>query len=1602
MSCKNLINISITHLSFILVSLIIFCFSNFYFSYNFALAQSFTPVNGISYVLLPKELQNGLSGVYRLNSYTDPTMPLAIGIRLFDLNFSGTKNISGLAVNQQNRLFLFVCPNIEGEYVEVSQEGWIPPGAFAPDSPAYIKLIGEAFSADQVSQDVTSSWPTNRQYTHGTTNYDNDFWDYGPCPATPYYPSGWPYTHGVYKKGNFKDASGNSYNYKFEPYAPNSHKNLPLWNGPGANAAGVKHPTDPYKVILPNKWGGISWFAFGTLNSNHPYQLMDGKDGKPEMTQYDFRLYHDNVSGGYRREVTYNNKKYWIPLMSPYWDALYISAVVKRTYKKRDRSLDLYSYLDDVLPPSAPPYSIYPSLDTSKVLSATDLDITESYGKSCGDGCIPGGELNPQAVGKIEATVQVVTSTTGRRYGFNPFGKTTGPYGENDAALRVVVDNTTYNLDLNNVNINNVEYLNNLGIAVNKITKLGVSSNFSPVSTPITKAPDYLYGSIADLFVIQDSWWGIGGWAYEYFANDVVTSTGKSFQKGHIYRLKYSDTQVPTPEDLGEFSGAIDAIAVDGQGYLYTLCTELDCPNTPAWPDPTGNPVGYDFEAKWPNPDIINHPNFLETGKWMRPGIGTADKEATLPLQPGDYMHIYFKQNVYKVARRYMPKFGGGIDLTSVEERGRVLAGYDVIFRTLEYKGGNTYAWLNGLGWRHAKVVADRIASIKAEFAVVNIAHPPQTFHPPEACQYSICRSDLVSSKQPIYEGSEITFKLEGYKPFINGKTKDFVYRCNIPELGGEVFINAEPPYQNFDEDNDGNAGGFPSSTFETPSIETDVRWIIELLDSNDPNCSDEKVLLRFVDHQPSYDKKYHKFKFKFPQPGNYRVYAKVTYNYFKFEDLQITDRPSDLAKVRKTVGPYTTKKILYQVQSDPNTKAEKYITEIKLENQNYYQNVGNISLTNYGYNLPENDVPNALKFSFIAQFVRDANRNLADKVFETYAGVGVWDYGDPDGHVYNYEGPNTYNMNYNPGWNKPGDPYNRANHGTKVVDMPTTKDKKAIKWRLYIYPTYNDAPSDVFSMSGTGILFAEGDCENAEVTQIGSIEDRKFKFVVSIPTTKLKPIFTPIDPDTYRLRLEIIYPRVKWIEYKTGSNADKPQYRSIVPDDLPIGIVTTVKGSEENVAWNLSNGNDELFVNGDSWYLRVRDTVVEQANLQTDDDPIIQTTGDPVNNVNVKITLSDNNPNVIFPPTAGFKSQIRYQFPKYQRDRGIANKNNLEDRYKEASLYSSPSPKPTSLTFFENDNYRIYATYTAQIDDYKKFDKGEEFQNWIGSLEFSAEAQIQDGYGKDWPLNTTTPHVFTHNAKPEEFPQKIQTKKVGLQRYDNDPPSLFITIISQLDNRRWEFQLIENIHDLEQNPKSIEKLGKCKLNIACYTLQDNKLINSVSLDVPGSSNNPHLLNQHEIIKLTESADGLGTLLNSEVISCLPVIRRSGRIQINFNFTDNVDYLNFKSASLDIKEKNGTSLLATPIPPISLENAFIEGNNIPNSAYVGDNMPKGRFFADMPLKVLENQSVPSNYQVILECKAEDSSGNLRGLIIPIKIADVTFETRIIESEESRK
>ncbi len=1558
------------------------------------------PHNGVAYLLLPKEI-NGLHGVYRLNEYSDPYNPIipGNGKRIFDLNFGGAKVVNGLAVNQSGKLYLFIGPNATGVYTPVDATGWIPVGKFDNDSAAYVKAIGQDYDgsvlneahiqerynnnkdyiigwffdgggfSDSLETDTTKKNTRKRWFPKKTTNYENMFWV-----------NGW--NHNVFSKGSFTDESGNSYDYKYVPFGPATHKNIPAWDG----STGIIHPLDPMKVILPNKWGAISYYAFGSPKApaDHVGKLMDGKDGKPLYTTADYSLHWTDPAAR---------------LFSPYVNgSKYFVAMVKRVYEKRDRSLDLYSYEDDVIPPATAPYSLYPTVEATNVLTATDLKITEMYGKCCGDNCIPGGDLNPEAIGKIEACVQVFTSTTGRRYGFNPNGKKVGPYSGNDAALRVVHSGVTYNLNFNSTNIRNFAYFDEyLDVPLENATILGVSSNFDTPTPPITTAPDHLYASIADKFCIQDSWWGNGGIAYEYYAQDKVTS-GMTFLAGHIYRLNYLETNKPIPEDVGFFTGDIDAIGVDGHGNLYILYTELDCPNLPAWPDVTGLPQGPDLPKIDPhagvhNP-IVDHSDFLEISSWYRIG-DSGDYEVSGPGEDGDYVIVRLKQKINKVCRKYTPNAGGGFSLGSVEERGKVYSGFDAIRHDLVFDGTG-FDW-NGL-WRHDFGIGSRTAIIDSEFAVVNIAERPSNIE--NGNTFSICRYDRTPSNTPIEEDDqEIVFKVEGYRPYgADGNIQHLVNVGVIPGLGN-VYVNMIPPYENIDEDGDGIKGSFPSGMFENnAAYKLDVKWHVDLIvPGAGTNYSADQIIKSWHDlaPEPGLEKL---FKFKFPQPGTYAVYATFDFNYFEYENLPEGARPDQLINHigTKSISEANVQKVLYHVQSPSNTLSDGFITNITLETSDIFE-TGVNAAGESGYAMKEDRAPASLSFSFEAQFVRDANNADTAAKFETFNGIGVWDYGFGP-HVYNRNTDGTVNMSeYNPGKkrsiNETATGKFHYECGTRVDEAPNQDDLDAITYRLLIYPPYENTSGTM--VDDTPLELGSGTCRFANVTPVGLPGSQKYRIDVDIPAANLKTIRTPLDPEKYRVRLELEYPRVKWHEHSHAAASGiitEAQYRSIIPDSPLRGLIS----NEPSTVASGDVGKDTtpgLFSGLDYWEICARDLTITSpdfTNISLDaTNPVTQiathTTGDPIPPCEIKITFEDNNPNSRFEAL-----KMRYELPVGKRDLVTKTDNNLCDGVQNSDY----APLPDSPHYFDTDDYKIAASYTFTVEEYggsagtsAVFGPGETFQHWVGSLSFSLEGDLFDGLGATQTNSLTVPHKFSKTATDP----RLKMTAIGLERYDNDPPSIKVNIVSQADNRRWEFNLTEANTDLQANPGSVAQLASPTLEVKCFKINDASApLNEGSLEVTGSSNSPIMLNTYQTVDLT-------SVSKAEVIAALPVVRRSSRLMISVGLADNVDYLDFSDANITVSENTGAGT-NTLLPATTLKtNAQPDDDFDASLKY-----DRGRYYIDVPMKVLAGQTMPGNAQITVQIYAADKIGNERTLIIPIQVVDSTFDARVLESSENRE
>ncbi len=601
--------------------------------------------NGVSYVLLSSDFAS--PGVYRFNKFdgsvrneylnpnTDGKSPL------FKINTIKGK-VSGLAANQENNVFLLSA--IEGGGFKDADPGWLPTGIkFDENSAIYLSAA--------------------KPNEGGATDYIRSG-----CPHI----SDWNTHTGSYWKHDYT-INNTKYKYVVTFGGPKGVKffngesgttGTPIWDGTYttggiSTGAAIKHPTDDRKIILPSHFGALSYYLYGTKNEPAIEGLvMDGSNGR------DRYIFTDATGRGV------------FPGDSKHGNATMFGCIVKRFYQKRENSLNLYSGIDTTVENNIPSNQTM-SQTQSNVLKTVDVKVREAYGKLCGDNCIDGGEIPGGDVETALSTVTVVTSTTGNRYGFNPLGvyRKADTNDQTSAALRVVKTNgTTSTVDLSSdkegqlcsSDITNKAYLQSQNITPAEIRTIGISSRFG-------SDLDYIYGSGADYFVVQDSWWGKGGVAYEYYKGNDETP-------GKVLKIDYmnKDNQT-TAVDLGNLPGKVDAIGIDGDGFLYALKTE-EYPKDPDMSNASPNPDPTLTEIKFGNDKLKVTFSGWRRDKKSSTGDETInDGYIDIPegqQQEGDYRLATVKQNVYKSVKRY-PQATGGNFAQNEQPWGSLFAGYD-------------------------------------------------------------------------------------------------------------------------------------------------------------------------------------------------------------------------------------------------------------------------------------------------------------------------------------------------------------------------------------------------------------------------------------------------------------------------------------------------------------------------------------------------------------------------------------------------------------------------------------------------------------------------------------------------------------------------------------------------------------------------------------------------------------------------------------------------------------------------------------------------------------------------------------------------------------
>ncbi len=1208
---------------------------------------------------------------------------------------------------------------------------------------------------------------------------------------------------------------------------------------------------------------------------------------------------------------------------------------------------------------------------------------------------------------------EVLPTFRGTVYVFNPGGKFAGPFPNPEkAALNafrpkvtdpeaVLTNGTTFQqipleiLDrsgrVNRNVIANADYLNSLiaGSGSISIRSLGAVSRFdtqfmdydklpSDSSLPNLQASEAsnlanLYASKADKCAVLDSWWGIGGILFEYWKTT-----------GELVKLDFVNYPNPTPVPLGIAKGVVDDIAVDGDDYLYVLWSEV-------------KPSDAAMKTLWFNPERPEgYEDFLGTSTY----IPTASGDRALLNDRGTQTAIEWvriKQVVRKVLKRHTVIASGS--LGPEEDRGMVDTGYNVWQRKRIKNAGGRWAWEEKpwellAGGRHD-------SDFPAELAVVNVPRRPEIYNlqPP---QPSVCRLDRKPPSAMVEEDTDLTFKIEGFQPFITDST-------GTTERRGLKFVGSFGPFKNvrinwlptptneynYDEDNDGYKSGFPSSLFETSSWKTDIKYFVDWIEGTDLDDPEGLLGAIAVASAPT-DPEWKDFTVKFPHPGNYAVYADITYRYFDYNQLDVGSRPADLKE--SPARQVRTRKTLVQVKSQGSLKVpSSFISNIRLlptpgKVPDAFQKVQ--PLANAGFDLPEDESPASLAFTFDAQFIHDAHRTGSiNETLTNYAGIGVWDYDqfidlyEKNGiginlaktgrHVYNYLDGAVDATKFNPGWNKP-QAETLADNGSRIdiaPDVPPSKDLHFIRWNLCFYPTCSQS---AVSLPKRGIEVASGSCIGAVCVPIGDSTNRKYRITVNIPPETIATISTPIDPEQYRLRLEIVYPRATWAE---SGAPDKigVQYRSIVPDESPIHAVSTVPFSGSDVV-SSDQGSDgqSYFAEGvDSWMIRARDSTLP--TIAQEVQGFTQSTGDPVSEARIIYKISDNNP---VAKVADF--HVEYQMA----DRNWPRQTTDFLATYVANPLSQPTPQgiPSDPSFYQNDSYQITYPYESTLDEFGPngpFAPTGELCNWVGTLQAWVKGNVADGFGSD---SRNLVHQFGYPLPKDG----VETPLVTMNRIDNDPPTLRVEIVAQSDNRRWVVQAIEAVEDPVALADSPKGLATCTFQLKCFRLDDGSQVGATQTsELPPTSNSPTIIGEeHSLVDLDK--------LRVDP-TVLPRVRRASRIMVNVDILDNADYLDLGTATIEIYEtrKDGTehSLLPFPIPRIPLEKAFLP-SNLPNPKV---SSPRARYSVDTPMVV-----IPNTNQVKILLKASDSAGNNRSLLIPIQIIDSTFDARILESKENRK
>ena len=127
----------------------------------------------------------------------------------------------------------------------------------------------------------------------------------------------------------------------------------------------------------------------------------------------------------------------------------------------------------------------------------------------------------------------------------------------------------------------------------------------------------------------------------------------------------------------------------------------------------------------------------------------------------------------------------------------------------------------------------------------------------------------------------------------------------------------------------------------------------------------------------------------------------------------------------------------------------------------------------------------------------------------------------------------------------------------------------------------------------------------------------------------------------------------------------------------------------------------------------------------------------------------------------------------------------------------------------------------------------------------------------------------------------------------------------------------------------------------------------------------------------------------------VPVFRKSSRLIINVDVFDNCGFKALNSGKITVKDIKQNVVLANhEFTDAEKQASHDSAGNLLN---LFKNKPRATIAVDLPTVILDD-----NKQLEVTVYAEDNSKNQRQIVIPVKLSESSFDTRVIEHRENKQ